>query len=246
MDKIEKSNDDIDINKLAFVGSDRKKFNFNIFRMPLNFLSATYNVESSLKKAEFKQRYLEKEIENLYFYYTPRNKDEKEEKIQVLMHANELLESRNKINKAFKDDIFLFEHLKKLDDVAYDFMLKNVDQFIQEIRSIEKKINLSLFKEFFEYSSPADYAKELINTKNVDKNKEYVEEIKDRISDLKDRIEQMSDEEKIYNNAYETLEIIDKIIDYSNNVQNIFHCASKVDKKNQNQRLKKVLQREQN
>ena len=102
-----------------------------------------------------------------------------------------------------------------------------------------------MFKEFFEYSSPADYAKELTNTKNVDKNKEYIEEIKDRISDLKDRIEQMSDEEKICNNANET-EIIDKIIDYSNNAQNIFHCASKVDKKNQNQRLKKVLQREQN
>ena len=43
-------------------------------------------------------------------------------------------------------------------------------------------------------------------------------------------------------NANETLEIINKIIGY-NNVQNIFHRASKGDKKNQNQSLKKVLQR---
>ena len=61
---------------------------------------------------------------------------------------------------------------------------------------MEEKIILSLFEDFFGFSSPADYAKELINTKNADKNKEYVEEIEDRISDSKDRIEQMSDKEK--------------------------------------------------
>ena len=56
----------------------------------------------------------------------------------------------------------------------------------------------------------------------------------------------MSDKEKKYKNANETLEIINKIIDYNNNAQIFFHHASKVYKKNQNQRLKKVLQREQN
>ena len=61
------------------------------------------------------------------------------------MHANELLESRNKINKAFKDDIFPSEHLKKSDDAAYNYMLKNVNEFIEEIKSMEEKINLSLF-----------------------------------------------------------------------------------------------------
>ena len=112
------------------------------------------------------------------------------------MDAKELLESRSEIIKAFKDDIFLSEHLKKSDDAAYDFTLKNVNKFVQEIRSMEEKINLNLFEDFFGFSSPADYAKELINTKNADKNKEYVEEIEDRISDSKDRIEQMSDKEK--------------------------------------------------
>ena len=63
------------------------------------------------------------------------------------------------------------KHLKKSDDAAYDFTLKNVNKFIQEIRSIEEKINLSLFEDSFEFSSPADYAKMLINIKNQDKNK---------------------------------------------------------------------------
>ena len=40
MDEIEDENDDIDIHKLAFIGSNKEKFNFNTFRMPLNFLSA--------------------------------------------------------------------------------------------------------------------------------------------------------------------------------------------------------------
>ena len=145
-----------------------------------------------------------------------------------------MLESRNKIIKAFKDDIFPSEHLKKSDDDAYDYMLQNVNEFIEEIKSMEEKINLSLFEDFFGFSSPADYAKELINTKNADKNKEYVEEIEDRISDSKDRIEQISDKEKKYKNAKETLEIINKIIDYNKDAQNFFHHASKVDKKNQN------------
>ena len=34
MDEIEDENDDIDIHKLAFIGSNKEKFNFNTFRMP--------------------------------------------------------------------------------------------------------------------------------------------------------------------------------------------------------------------
>ena len=49
-------------------------------------------------------------MENLQLYCMPKNKEEKKEKSQVLMQANDLLESRNKIIKAFKDDIFLSEH----------------------------------------------------------------------------------------------------------------------------------------
>ena len=116
--------------------------------MPLNFLQDIYNRGISLKETEFKQRGLEKKqtIQNLAL--NQKAKKKKEEKSEVLMHANELLESRNKIIKAFKDDIFPSEHLKKSDDAAYDFMLKNVNKFIQEIRSMEEKINLSLFEDF--------------------------------------------------------------------------------------------------
>ena len=56
-------------------------------------------------------------------------------------------------------------------------MLKDVKKFTQEIKSMEKKINISFFKELFESSSPAKYAKMLINTSDLDENKETVKEI---------------------------------------------------------------------
>ena len=57
------------------------------------------------------------------------------------MQVNNLLEHRNKIIDAFKDGTFLSEHLKKLDDAGYNYVLKNVNDFIQEIKSMEEKIN---------------------------------------------------------------------------------------------------------
>ena len=60
IDEIKNADNDIDKYKLPFIGSNRQKFSFKIFRMLLNFLSAIYNGEISLKEAEFKQRDTEK------------------------------------------------------------------------------------------------------------------------------------------------------------------------------------------
>ena len=60
MDEIEETNDDIDYNKLFFVGSNKEKFNFNIFGTLLIFLLDIFNSKITLKKAEIKQRDIEK------------------------------------------------------------------------------------------------------------------------------------------------------------------------------------------
>ena len=158
MDEIKDVDDDIDNNKLLFIGSNKEKFNFNIFRMSLNFLSAIYNGEISLKEAEISQRNLEKKIEELKFNYRSENAEEKEEINGVLMQANDLLEYRNKIIDAFKDGTFSSERLKKSYDAAYDYVLEDINNFIQKIESMSENINPNLFKEFFELSL-ADYAK---------------------------------------------------------------------------------------
>ena len=64
-------------------------------------------------------------------------------------------------------------------------MLKDVDDFIQEIKSLEEKIYLILSENIFESSSPADYAKKLINTENANENKEAVAKREDRRLGLK-------------------------------------------------------------
>ena len=112
------------------------------------------------------------------------------------MQANDLLEYRDKIIEAFEDGTFSSEHLKKSDDATHDCVLKDVKNFIQKIEPMAKNINLSLFEDFFESSSPADYAKRLINVKDPNENKEIVAKIKNRILDLKDRIKKMSEKEK--------------------------------------------------
>ena len=123
------------------------------------------------------------------------------------MHANDMLDYGDKIIEAFRSGTFSSEHLKKSDDAAYDYTLKAVNNFIQKIKLMAEKINLNLFEDFFESSSPADYAKELINTKDPNENKEIAAQIKNKISDLKDKIKKMSATEN--KNADETLKIIE-------------------------------------
>ena len=86
---------------------------------------------------------------------------------KLLMHAKYMLKYGDKIIEAFRNGTFSSEYFKKSDNFAYDYVLKVVNNFIQKIESIAEKINLSLFEDFFESSSTADYAKMLINTKNL-------------------------------------------------------------------------------
>ena len=65
------------------------------------------------------------------------------------MQPNDLLKYRNKIIDVFKNGIFLSEYLKKLDNAGYNYVLKNVKDFIQQTESMSEKINLSLFEDFF-------------------------------------------------------------------------------------------------
>ena len=191
MDEIEDANNDIDYNKLLFIGSNKEKINFNIFSVPLDFLLDIFNGKITLQKAEINQRDLNEKTEELRYNYKPKNTKKREEINEVLMHANGMLEYGDKIIEAFRNGTFSSEHLKK----SYD-VLKDVNNFIQKIESMTVNINLSIFKDFFESLSPADYAKMLIDTKNPDENKENVADVKDRISNLKDRIRKVSETEK--------------------------------------------------
>ena len=48
------------------------------------------------------------------------------------------------------------EHLEKSHAAACDYVLKDVNNFIQEIKSMQEKINLIFFEDSFGSPSPAD------------------------------------------------------------------------------------------
>ena len=60
IDGIEDANNDIDYNKLFFIGSNKEKFNCNTFSTQLNFLVDILNGRITFKKAEINQRNLNK------------------------------------------------------------------------------------------------------------------------------------------------------------------------------------------
>ena len=60
MDEIQDADDDMDNGKVLFIGSNKEKFNFNSFMKPLNFISAIYDGNISLKEAENFKKNLEK------------------------------------------------------------------------------------------------------------------------------------------------------------------------------------------
>ena len=67
------------------------------------------------------------------------------------MQANDLLEHRDKIIDAFKDGTFSSEHYKQSDAATHDYVLKDVADFIQEIKSMEEKIIYVCSRIFLNY-----------------------------------------------------------------------------------------------
>ena len=106
IDIIEDADNDIDNNKLPFIGSNKEKINFNIFSMPLNLLLDFFNGKITLTKTEINEWDLNEKIEELQYNYKPKNEKEKEEINEVLMYPNDMLDYGNKIIEAFWDGTF--------------------------------------------------------------------------------------------------------------------------------------------
>ena len=81
---------------------------------------------------------------------------------------------------------------------------------------------------YFNFSTPIDLAKKLIEIKDTNKNSELVEKIKNRWSNLKDAIEEMSKEEIESEKTNRILEIISEIIDFNKEIQKQRGSGSKI------------------
>ena len=77
-----------------------------------------------------------------------------------------------------------------------------------------------MFKTYFNFLTPIDFAKKLFETKDKKKNSEFVEEIKNRWSNLKHETEKMSKEEIKNEKPNDILGIISEILHFNKEIQN--------------------------
>ena len=83
MDEIEDANNDIDYNKPFCIGSNKEKFNFNIFSTPLNFLFDIFQGKTTLKKAEINQNNLKQKYRKLNITINQKMKKKKEKQMDI-------------------------------------------------------------------------------------------------------------------------------------------------------------------
>ena len=124
---------------------------------------------------------------------------------------------REEIIRAFKRDIFLyvdgFKVEKQTDEESDEELDEN--KFFKYIENESEGINYELFKDYFNFASPTVLAKELFETKNKNKNSEFVELTKVRWSNLKDEIKEMSKEEIEIEKPDKILKIVEEILEFN-------------------------------
>ena len=78
-----------------------------------------------------------------------------------------------------------------------------------------------MFKKHFNYVAPTVLAKELFKTKDKNKNIKFVNMINSGLRDVKDEIEKMSKEKIEIEKPNEILDIVEKILEFSEKIQSV-------------------------
>ena len=103
-----------------------------------------------------------------------------------------MFQAREDIIRFFEEEIFPFKgnvfKTKEEEEIKEKTKEEKIEEFINNsisfIESKSKDINNDLFKEYFDFSTPNDLLKRLLEIKDARKNSELVEEIKNRWSNL--------------------------------------------------------------
>ena len=183
----------IDTEELVCTKTEGTKYDFNRFAFPLKFIEKTYNYEITLDEAKDNQDKLEKLTIRLENYKARINK-KKEEKNKEEIKEKTKEEAKEEIERFISNGIALVERESK-------------------------DINNDLFQKHFDFSTPIDLGKKLVEKKEKKENSELVEKIKNIWSNLKDETEKMSKEEIKTEKANEILGIVNEIIDFNKEIQ---------------------------
>ena len=105
-------------------------------------------------------------------------------------------DARDEIINFFEKGIFPYKDntFKTKEKNSEEELEKN--KFFKYLENESKGINYDLFKEYFNFVAPTVLAKKLFETKDKNKNNNFVNVIKSELRDLKDEIEKISEDEK--------------------------------------------------
>ena len=131
---------------------------------------------------------------------------------------------RDKIITFYEEGFFLYnDKIFKTKEKEKSEEKEELDEN-KSFRNIENKskgINYELFKKHFNYVAPTVLAKELFKTKDKNKNIKFVNMINSGLRDIKDEIEKMSKEEIEIEKPNEILDIVEKILEFSEKIQSV-------------------------
>ena len=124
---------------------------------------------------------------------------------------------REEIIGAFKSGIFPYIDGFKADEESDEELDEN--KFFKDIENESEDINYKLFKDYFRFVAPTVLTKTLFETKDKKENNDLVNVIKSKLLDLKYEIEKMSEDEKEIEKPNEILDIVEKIPEFNNKIQ---------------------------
>ena len=163
--------------------------------------------------------------------YTPLKSEEIIEGKEALSAAAKLSNNRQKVIEGIKNGVF--PHIdgfqiekeseepeeKSEESVGESQKTNNFKKFIEYIEKESVDINYDLFKEYFNFSLPTALAKKPYEIKNENKNHELVKAIKNNWSHLKDEIKKISEDEKRTEQPDQMLEIVEKVLDFKEQIR---------------------------
>ena len=131
---------------------------------------------------------------------------------------------RDKIITFYEEGFFLYnDKIFKAKEKEKSEEKEELDEnkSFKNIENKSKGINYELFKKHFNYVAPTVLAKELFKTKDKNKNIKFVNMINSGLRDIKDEIEKMSKEEIEIEKPNEILDIVEKILEFSEKIQSV-------------------------
>ena len=175
MPKFKKIYRTLDKAELVCTKTNRTKYDFNHFALPLKFIEKSHNYEIILDEAIEDQAELRELINKLNNDYNPRIPKKAKQKNSVLKSARKLCDARDEIIDLFVKGIFRYKDNafktkeKETEEESRENKLEKInDDYKKSVKYIQdesKRINYDMFKNDFNFVEPTVLTKQFYEIK---------------------------------------------------------------------------------